>query len=69
MRKKVWIFLLCMLVASIVFFSNANAAYIGPDGGEINAGNGCTFVVPPGSVGYDDSVDVALASHYYFARR
>ena len=62
MRRKVWIFPLCMLVASIVFFSNADAEYIGSAGGEINAGNGCTFVVPPDSIGSDESADVALTN-------
>lgn len=60
MRKRIWTLFLCLLVASIVSFSNVEAKFIGTDGGEVRAGKGCKFHVSAGTIGNPEAADDAL---------
>ena len=60
MRKRSWIFLLCMLVASILSFTNVEAKFIGPNGGEVKAGHDCTLHILPGNIGNPGAASSAM---------
>ncbi len=60
MRKRSWIFFICMLVISIMFFTNADAKFIGPNGGEVKAGHDCTLHILPGSIGNPEAASSAM---------
>jgi len=59
-RKRFWILFLCLLLYSIVSFTNVEAKFIGHDGGEVNAGNGCKLIVQPGSIGSAEDANDAV---------
>ncbi len=60
MRKRSWIFLLCMLVTSIISFTNAEAKFIGPNGGIVEAGHGCTLQILSESIGNPETASYAM---------
>ncbi len=60
MRKRSWIFFICMLVISIISFTNAEAKFIGPNGGIVEAGHDCTLHI--GSIGNPEDASSAMAN-------
>lgn len=56
MQKKIWTLFLCLLLLNIVSFANAKSKFIGPNGGQLDVGHGCAFVVQPGAVGSMEEV-------------
>ncbi len=60
MHKRSWILFLCLLVASIVSFTNAEAKFIGPNGGEVQAGKSCKIYILPDTIGNPEIAEDAL---------